>query len=99
MGPDAAPDVHRPLQPHENLDEIFTSQEPRTLSKSLTLQYDRVLFLIEPSPENHDLVGPNTTFQMKALQSRVDRRAVRGRRRPGFRREIAQAGRKHWYVA
>ena len=32
-------DVHRPVQPFENLDDTFTWQEPRTLSQSLSLQY------------------------------------------------------------
>ena len=54
-------DVHRPLQPHEDLDEIFTWQEPRTLSNSLTLQYDKVLYLIEPSRDNNALVGERVT--------------------------------------
>jgi hypothetical protein len=32
-------------------------QEQRTLSASLTLQYDKVLYLIDPSPENERLEG------------------------------------------
>jgi len=54
-------DVHRPLQPHEDLAEIFTWQEPRTLSRSLSLQYDKVLYLIEPSKENQPLAGRRVT--------------------------------------
>jgi hypothetical protein len=41
-------DLHRPLQEHEDLDEILCWQEERTVSNSLTLQYDRVLYVLEP---------------------------------------------------
>jgi len=41
----------------EDLDRIFTWQEARTLSASLTLQYDKVLYLVDPSPENQRLAG------------------------------------------
>jgi hypothetical protein len=36
---------------------IFTWQEVRPLSASLTLQCDKVLYLIEPSPENQETVA------------------------------------------
>lgn len=55
--PELAVDVHRPLQPTDDLDDIFTWREERTLSRSLTLQYDKVLYLIEPSRETENLVG------------------------------------------
>jgi hypothetical protein len=54
-------DVHRPLLRHECLDDIFTWQEQRSVSQALTLQYDKVLYLLEPSPENHTLVGKRVT--------------------------------------
>lgn len=41
-------DLHRPLLEHEDLDDILCWQEERTVSSSLTLQYDRVLYLLEP---------------------------------------------------
>jgi hypothetical protein len=50
-------DVHRPIQPYEDLDDIFTWQEARTLSASLTIQYDKVLYLVEPTEENQKLAG------------------------------------------
>lgn len=40
--------AHRPLPGKENLDEIFTWQEERTLSHSLTIQYNKTLYIIEP---------------------------------------------------
>ncbi len=44
-------DAHRPLQGDEDLYRIFTWQEERTLSQSLTVNYKRVTYLIERSPE------------------------------------------------
>jgi transposase len=55
--PSVPVDVHRPVMHYENLDDIFTWQEIRTLSVSLTLQYDKVLYLIEPTQENQRLAG------------------------------------------
>ena len=36
-------DAHRPLQPSDDLARIFSWQETRLVSKSLTLSYKRVL--------------------------------------------------------
>lgn len=47
--------MHRELLPHEDLNEIFSWQENRTLSKNLTLQYDKALYLIEDSVDNRSL--------------------------------------------
>jgi len=48
--PADAKDLHRPLAPSEDLNEAFAWREERTVSGSLTLQYDKVLFLLEPTP-------------------------------------------------
>jgi len=46
--PPASPhDAHRPLLPSEDLARIFTLQNLRTVSQSLTFQYDHVLYQIE----------------------------------------------------
>ncbi|HTQ00633.1 MAG TPA: hypothetical protein VMN56_15020, partial [Casimicrobiaceae bacterium] len=37
--------------------DIFTWQEARTLSASLSIQYDKVLYLVEPTEENQKLAG------------------------------------------
>ena len=37
------------LAPHDDLDEALTWREERTVTGSLTLHYDKVLFLLEPS--------------------------------------------------
>lgn len=42
-------DLHRPTTPLDRLEEAFTWRAERTLSQSLTLQYDNILFMLEPS--------------------------------------------------
>src|SRR6266851_2983777 len=42
-------DVHRPLAEHDDLDDAFAWKEERTVSMNLTLQYDQVLFILEPN--------------------------------------------------
>ncbi len=47
--PRDAKDLHRPLSVGDDLADIFAWREERTVSNSLTLQYDKVLFLLEPN--------------------------------------------------
>ncbi len=47
--------LHRSLTELDQLDEILTWQEDRTVSRSLTLQYDRVVYLLEPTGLAKDL--------------------------------------------
>ena len=42
-------DAHRPLQPSDDLARIFSWQETRLVSKSLTFNYKRVLYLLDPT--------------------------------------------------
>ena len=42
-------DAHRPLQPSEDLARVFSWQETRLVSKSLTLNYKRVLYVLDPT--------------------------------------------------
>ncbi|CAG0981835.1 hypothetical protein BURK2_01888 [Burkholderiales bacterium] len=53
-------DLHRPLAPGEDLGEVFARREERTVSGSLALQYDKVLFLPgrRPSPRASSGKGP-----------------------------------------
>jgi len=44
-------DANRPLREEDDLDEIFTWQEERTLTKNLVLHYKRIMFLVEQTPE------------------------------------------------
>jgi hypothetical protein len=54
-------DLHRPMSPRDQLDDEFTWQVDRTLSQSLTLQYDKVLFIIEPSEIAQAAIGKRVT--------------------------------------
>jgi Helix-turn-helix domain len=54
-------DLHRPMSPRDQLDDEFTWQEERTLSQSLTLQYDKVLFILEPSETAQAAIGKRVT--------------------------------------
>jgi transposase len=49
-------DAHRPLRADENLDLLMTWRETRRVSKALTVLYDRVLYLLDDTPENRRLV-------------------------------------------
>jgi transposase len=42
-------DAHRPLQPSDDLARVFSWQEIRFVSKSLTLNYKRVLYVLDPT--------------------------------------------------
>ena len=48
-------DLHRSLTELDQLDEIMSWQEDRTVSHSLTVQYDRVVYLLEPTDVAKDL--------------------------------------------
>ena len=48
--------AHRPLTERDNLDEVFAWREERTVTQSLTLQYDQTLFLLEPNEVTRSLV-------------------------------------------
>jgi hypothetical protein len=50
-------DMHRPLAAHENLDAAMCRKEVRTLSQALTLQYDKVLVILDPSELAKSLAG------------------------------------------
>nr|WP_273994484.1 ISNCY family transposase [Burkholderia thailandensis] len=49
-------DAHRPLRDDENLDRLMTWRETRRVSKSLTVLYDRVLYLLDDTPANRKLI-------------------------------------------
>lgn len=55
--PRSAFDAHRPLRNDENLDLLMTWRETRRVTKSLTVQYDRVLYLLEDTLPNRKLIG------------------------------------------
>jgi hypothetical protein len=49
------------MSPRDQLDDEFTWQVERTLSQSLTLQYDKVLFIVEPSETAQAAIGKRVT--------------------------------------
>ncbi|MCM7512097.1 ISNCY family transposase [Enterobacter hormaechei] len=50
-------DVHRPLENDDDLAAFFTWREQRRVSKSLTVQYDKVLYLIEDNELSRRSIG------------------------------------------
>lgn len=49
-------DAHRPVRDDEDLDLLFTWRLQRKVSLSLTLQHDRVIYLLKDSPANRKLI-------------------------------------------
>jgi hypothetical protein len=54
-------DGHRPLVEPFKLDNVFAWKEERTVSNALTLQYDKVLFLLEPNEFTRPLARKRVT--------------------------------------
>jgi hypothetical protein len=54
--PANAKNLHRPLTAADDLDEILAWRETRTVTKNLTLHYDRMMLLLEPTPFVRGLV-------------------------------------------
>jgi hypothetical protein len=51
-----AKDLHRPLSSADDLDEILAWREERTVTRNLTLHYDRMMLILEPTPLARGLV-------------------------------------------
>ena len=54
--PANAKDLHRPLTAADDLDEILAWREERTVTQNLTLHYDRMMLLLDPTPLARGLV-------------------------------------------
>jgi hypothetical protein len=54
--PSNAKDLHRPLLAHDNLDEVLAWREARTVTHNLTLHYDRMMLVLDPTPQARGLV-------------------------------------------
>lgn len=54
-------DLHRAMTDRDDLDDTFTWRVDRTLSQSLTLQYDKVLFILEPTEIAQSAIGKRVT--------------------------------------
>jgi hypothetical protein len=59
--PADAKDLHRPLRAGDDLEDAFAWKEERTLSQALTLQYDKVIFILEPSDPARAAIGKRVT--------------------------------------
>ncbi|MGH8163257.1 MAG: ISNCY family transposase, partial [Rhodanobacteraceae bacterium] len=46
-----AKDLHRPLSVADDLDETLAWREQRTVTRNLTLHYDRMMLILEPTPQ------------------------------------------------
>ena len=55
--PANAKDLHRPLTEADDLDEILAWREARSVTRNLTLRYDRMMLLLEPTPFARGLAG------------------------------------------
>jgi hypothetical protein len=53
--------LHRPLRAGDDLEDAFAWKEERTLSQALTLQYDKVMFILEPSEQAKAAIGKRVT--------------------------------------
>lgn len=49
-------DAHRPLRADEDLDALLTWRETRRVTKALTVQYDRVMYLLDDTAQNRKLI-------------------------------------------
>ena len=55
--------LHRPItETAEELDDIFTWREPRRVTNSLTITYDKCVYLLENTEENQRLIGKYLEF-------------------------------------
>jgi hypothetical protein len=54
-------DLHRRLGPGDDLEDAFAWKEERTLSRALTLQYDKILFILEPVEQAKAAIGKRVT--------------------------------------
>lgn len=50
-------DAHRPVRDDEDLERVFTWREKRKVSHVLTLQYDKVIYLLDDTQQTRRLIG------------------------------------------
>ena len=48
--------LHRPLSAGDDLDEVLAWREDRTVTQNLTLHYDRMMLMLDPTPRARGLV-------------------------------------------
>lgn len=67
--PRSSVDAHRPLTATEDLDRILTWQEPRTISKNLTIQFQNVVYQIQSDRPGYSLRNALVTVSMDAQRA------------------------------
>jgi len=60
--------AHRPLTPKDDLARILTWQETRTLSKNLTLQFEKIVYQIQTTRPTYALRNAHVTVCLNAQQ-------------------------------
>ena len=60
--PHSDENAHRPVSDAHPLEDVFAWKEERTLTKNLTVQYDKVLFLLEPNALTRSLARQRVTI-------------------------------------
>jgi len=61
-------DAHRPLTPKDDLAHLLTWQETRSLSKNLTIQFDKVVYQIQTNRPAYALRNAQVTVCLNAQQ-------------------------------
>ena len=72
-------DCHRPLHSDEDLELIFAWREARRVSQRLTVQYDKVLYLLADTPQSRRLAGDHVEiyhYPDGRIEPRVDGTAL-----------------------
>ncbi len=54
-------DLHRSLRAGDDLEDAFAWKEERTLTRALTLQYDKVVFVLAPTDQAKAAIGKRVT--------------------------------------
>jgi len=67
--PRSSVDAHRPLTAKEDLAHILTWQEPRTLSKNLTLQFQKTVYQIQTERPSYALRNAQVTVCRNAQEN------------------------------
>jgi hypothetical protein len=60
-------DAHRPLLPGDVLDQLFTLQTPRIISKNLTFQYQKIVYQLEAPKGSYAFRGAQVVVSEDAL--------------------------------
>ena len=60
--PRSQEEAHRPISPETPLVDVFAWKEERTLTNNLTVQYDKVLFMLEPNEVTRPLARQRVTI-------------------------------------